>query len=260
MPYTFSHPGFSIWLKHKYLKRLSLNGLIVGSITPDFDILFRLNDSRFHLLDYHLWQILLLLLPITLLVSLYIHQVLKSVYIEVLPQSITAKFTSIFKLNYWLYLKNNFGIECLSFFIGICFHLFLDYITHWNAYYFMQACQILIYPNSSLQNFYYYFGWYFPQIIFTILGFYLLYKYCFSDFSLSSLLTEVKTFSKSSKIFWVSIIVCSLVYSFTKLALFGYEENFGWHYIIINCTTGFILSLFIIPVIYKTIFYKKQIE
>ncbi|MEZ5002454.1 MAG: DUF4184 family protein [Chitinophagales bacterium] len=255
MPYSFAHIGYAIGLKKKWISKLSLNGLIFGSIAPDFDILFRFTNQRFHLFFPNLTTIILILMPLTIGLSVIFHRFTRNTIIENLPQNLSQRLKSNLDFNYIKWLRRNYKIESASIVIAIILHFLLDYFFHWNAYYYMKIIHIGIYPNHSLINFHYYFGWYFPMVVSTLIGFVLLYKLLGGkEMITTKLIEEIVLIKLTKKLFWLSLIIIAILFSFAKLYFFKYEGNgYAWHSVIIYITSGLVFSFFATPILYQLI-------
>lgn len=251
MPYTLVHPGFSAWIKNKWLPWLSWNGIIFGSLVPDFDILFRLTDSRFHLINGGIIPVLLLLIPLTIILSLIFHAFIKNYLIDTFPEKFQILLLPFKSFNYINFLKQNYLKEILSVFLAIELHYLLDFISHWNAWYCMMAFHVLVYPSLLLKPFTYYLCWYFPQIAATALGFYFLYKYYFkNNISWLEVKQVIGNLKQQTKLYLLIFILNWLLFTILKLLLLGYESrSFAWHYIIIYATGGLIFSFFVTPLL-----------
>lgn len=264
MPYTLVHPGFSIWLKRRWFKKLSYTGLIFGSITPDFDILFRFTESRFHIIGFNFFDIFFILLPITLFISLIFHFYTRNTLIDHLPHIFQSKFQKYKSFDYMAFLKNNFIIEVFSILIGISIHQLMDFLSHWDAYNFMSFMYDYIYTNSMLIDFYYYIGWYFPQIAATALGLYFILKLILEPtLSIKNILSSIIHLSSHKIFFWVCFILISISFGLIKYLFFNYnEDGLEWHVLIIFFTSGLLFSFYVTPLLFKSLskikYYKYQ--
>lgn len=252
MPYTFAHPGFSLWLKNKWLKKMSTNGLIFGSISPDFDILFRFTNPRFHLFYLNLITIFVILLPLSILLSFIFHRFVRNIWIDNLPEAISKKLIQFKNFNYVKWFRSNYKIEIASIVFALVLHFLLDLVFHWNADAYMRMVHEGIYPKYSLVKFHYYFGWYFPMIFSTFLGFYLLYKlYDGSKYFTKAFKQDLINMGATKIAFWMTLLFISVLFSFLKLYLFKYEGNgFAWHSLIIYFTSGLIFSFYATPLLF----------
>jgi hypothetical protein len=80
MPFTFSHPAAILplrWLPNKYY---SLTGLIIGSMTPDFEFLIRMNVGSIY--SHTLAGIFYFDIPVGIAICFLFHDVVRDDLIE----------------------------------------------------------------------------------------------------------------------------------------------------------------------------------
>jgi hypothetical protein len=133
MPFTFSHPAIVLPLKKIFGVTLSLTGLIIGSMTPDFEYFIRMKDeSRYgHSVPGMFWFDL----PLGILLAFVYHQIVRDQLISNLPEILNRKL-SVFKQFNWVdYFKRNWLIVIVSILIGAASHLFWDSFTHGSGYF-----------------------------------------------------------------------------------------------------------------------------
>lgn len=133
MPFTFSHPAIVLPLKNIFGKWVSLTGLIIGSLTPDFEYFFRMKmQSDFsHTLLGTLW----FNLPLGIILSFVFHQIIKKPLIENSPRLIQSKLSTLKNFNWQNYFKFKWITVCLSILIGAYSHILWDSFTHKNAFF-----------------------------------------------------------------------------------------------------------------------------
>jgi hypothetical protein len=128
MPFTFSHPAIILPLSKSKKKLFSLTGLVVGSMVPDFEFLFRLRETACFA---HTWLgIVIFDIPMAVVLSFVFHLLVRNILILQLPQSIRQRFTECLSFNWKKYFRRNTILFFLSVFIGIGSHIFLDAFTH----------------------------------------------------------------------------------------------------------------------------------
>jgi len=128
MPFTFSHPAIVLpFCKSKRIQ-LSLTGLIIGSIIPDMEFLFRLKET--HIFGHTWWGIVLFDVPVAIILAFVFHIVVRNVLILNLPNQLRQRFTSFIPFNWVDYFNQNKLRVFVSVVIGIFSHLFLDSFTH----------------------------------------------------------------------------------------------------------------------------------
>lgn len=133
MPFTLSHPAIVLPFKKISYKYRSMTGLIIGSITPDFEYILRLKIKSIY--SHTLPGIFWFDLPLGLLLFLVYIIVVKNKLIDHLPRFLYRK-VSVFKNNSnRSYFDISWIVVILSILIGICSHLLWDGFTHPDGYF-----------------------------------------------------------------------------------------------------------------------------
>jgi hypothetical protein len=130
MPFTLAHP-LAVFPFRK--TRLDMTCLVIGSMAPDFDYLFRTQFGT--LISHSPNGIVCYLLPITLGVACLWHFIIKASFASALPRSLALKYSD-WLTNSWEY-KSLFRlfIILISAFIGIITHLAWDSFTHSSGFF-----------------------------------------------------------------------------------------------------------------------------
>ena len=128
MPFTFSHSAIVLPATCLPKKYYSLSGLIVGSMTPDFEYFIRMRDySKYsHALTGMFWFDV----PLGLILIFTFHNIVRNTLIEHLPFSFNVRFSVYEKFNWNQYFRKNMIVVLISLFVGIASHLFWDSFTH----------------------------------------------------------------------------------------------------------------------------------
>lgn len=143
MPFTFSHPIFAAPLKAAAPKYLSLSGLILGSMAPDFEYFILLEPYRS--IGHTASGLFLQALPLSILFFILFHMIIKRPLAEHLPswsrldERAMALITD-HRLRDW----RQWLIFLMSVTIGFATHIFIDEWTHRPGYFvqlfpFMQS-------------------------------------------------------------------------------------------------------------------------
>lgn len=221
MPLTIAHPGFVLFFKQRFKKFFSLSGLVIGSLTPDLDILFRFTETDKHIFDFTWRCIFFELMPIAILLG----------------------------SSYLLFKKNKKkSIQSIilfisSSFIAIVIHLFLDAISHINAWLFAYGTCLLLNTQQPFTVLFYFF-WYSPQLLFTLAGFWLTYLYLKKENLLPIASEYVEKFFHLNNL----IIACTLF--LLKLFLLHKKSPISLSNIITDSTAILILYTLILFFIY----------
>lgn len=128
MPFTFSHPAIILPLTKYTGKHISLTGLIIGSITPDFEYFFRMKiQSSF---SHTLGGLFYFDLPVGLLLAFLFHNIIRNSLYDNLPEIFRHRLDH-FKIFEWnqYFKKYYFGI-ILSILFGAITHIIWDSFTH----------------------------------------------------------------------------------------------------------------------------------
>ncbi len=128
MPFTFSHPAAVLPLSLIPKKWISVTALVIGSIIPDFEYFFRMEqDSKYS----HTWAgVFWFDLPLGLLFVYLFNYLIRKEFIENLPVFLNRRFSkfTIFRRN----LNNGKDLLfiSISLLIGILSHIIWDKVTH----------------------------------------------------------------------------------------------------------------------------------
>ena len=142
MPFTFSHPAIVIPLTFLPRQWFSLTGLVIGSLTPDFEYFLRMEiKSNFsHTIDGLFWFDL----PLGLLLAFIFHNIVRNSLFDNLPTILKSRFSTFKQFNWNGHFKRNGFVVTISILIGAASHIFWDSFTHDHGYF--------VETISALQN------------------------------------------------------------------------------------------------------------
>ena len=134
MPFTFSHPAIVLPVTYLPKKWYSLSGLIIGSMTPDFEYFIRMKDySKYS----HTWTGLFWFdVPLGLILIFVFHNIVRNILIQYLPFSLNIRFSAFSKFNWNKYFQGHIIVVLISLIAGIASHIFWDSFTHSGGYFF----------------------------------------------------------------------------------------------------------------------------
>lgn len=133
MPFTFAHPAIVLPLGRLSGQRLSLSGLVIGSMIPDFEGFLLVTDVKTY---SHTWHGMFWLdLPLCLGIAFLFHVVIRDTLIDNLPVFFKKRFIGYRRLNWTRYFRQRYGWVLLSMFIGIVSHLLWDDFTHAHGFF-----------------------------------------------------------------------------------------------------------------------------
>ena len=133
MPFTFSHPAIVLPLAYLPKHWFSMTGLIIGSLTPDFEYFFRMRlKSEFsHTIDGLFWFDL----PLGIILAFIFHTLVRDSLINNLPTFLKSRFSPITQFNWNQYFMKNWFVVSISVIIGAASHLLWDSFTHDHGYF-----------------------------------------------------------------------------------------------------------------------------
>ena len=133
MPFTFSHPAIILPLNYLPKKWISLTGLVIGSLTPDFEYFIRMKiESNY---SHTFWGILWFDLPLGILLTFIFHNIVKTELFKNLPKELNQRFVTEEELNWSNYFAEKWKIVITSIFIGTLSHIFWDSFTHESGFF-----------------------------------------------------------------------------------------------------------------------------
>lgn len=133
MPFTFSHPALIIPLKYLPAKYISITGLVIGSIVPDFEKFIKLSGGNIY--SHTLLGILWFNLPLGLALAFIFHLVVRNILINHLPVFFRERLARFKSFNWSRHFRDNPGAVALCIIVGALSHLLLDSFTHHESSY-----------------------------------------------------------------------------------------------------------------------------
>lgn len=133
MPFTFSHPAIVLPLTYLPKRWFSLTGLVIGSMTPDFEYFIRMKvESEYsHTLNGLLWFDM----PLGLLLCFIFQNIVRNNLFVNLPTFLKSRFLTFKQFNWNRHFKENWLVVIISILVGAASHLFWDGFTHSNGYF-----------------------------------------------------------------------------------------------------------------------------
>jgi len=140
MPFTFSHPAIVLPLTFLPRQWFSLTGLVIGSLTPDFEYFLRMKvqSTYSHTISGLLWFDL----PMGILLAFIFHNIVRDSLFDNLPTILKSRLTKFKQFDWNKYFNKNWFVVKISVLIGSASHIFWDGFTH-NHGYFTQAIPAL---------------------------------------------------------------------------------------------------------------------
>lgn len=145
MPFTFSHPAIVLPLLRVSPRWFSATGIVVGSLTPDFEYFLRMRMYGEY--GHSLPGIVFFCLPIGLLLAFAFHNIVRDTLFENLPHFLRSRLIPFTTFDWNRYFRNNWYVVIASILLGAASHIFWDAFTHAGGY-FVTAIPAL---NTTMQ-------------------------------------------------------------------------------------------------------------
>jgi hypothetical protein len=235
MPFTLSHPA--IILPFFKNKKWSITGLVIGSMSPDFEFFFRMRTQSE--ISHTFLGLLLIDLPLAIIVVVVFHGIIKHTLIANSPDFVQNRLVELKNSNWFDYFKKNSGIVLASFFLGAASHFFLDSLTHWDGY----IVQRVSFLNDIIFSIPLY-EW--AQYISSIIGLIAIFLYFYR------LPKDVNTGNTVSVVFWITTLFFALI-----IILLRFTIVEGWNRIA-DIIIGVISSVVIAITFTSLVFIKLK--
>ncbi|GIQ69670.1 membrane protein [Xylanibacillus composti] len=248
MPFTFAHPVYIAPLKYVSPKYVSLTGLILGSMAPDFEYFLMLEPYRS--MGHSLAGLFLQAIPLSLVLAFLFHYVVKESMAKHLPSTFQLDQRAYSLLGKWqLRSLRDWLIFISSVMIGFLSHVTLDSFTHAHGYGVMQyswlrEIVILNYPFYKLL-----------QHSLSILGLCLTfvwigYRLFRSEPDLKFRL-PMNVSGKRKLLYWTFVLLTSIAVTIVKLA--GTTSSNLTGIIVVAPISGAVLGLILVSLATKTV-------
>jgi uncharacterized membrane protein len=128
LPFTFSHPALILPFRLLPRKWTSLTGLVVGSITPDFEKFIKMEPGNTF---SHTWHGLFWFnIPLGILLAFLFHGMIRNHLVNNLPLILKSRLIKFLKFKWIQYFSENYLVVLSSLFIGALTHIIWDSFTH----------------------------------------------------------------------------------------------------------------------------------
>lgn len=133
MPFTPAHAAIVLPFLRARPKLISGTALIIGSTAPDFEYFLKMSVNSYY--SHSLMAVFYFNIPITIVLSLLFHQVVKRNLINNLPAFFQSRFQPMLHVDFIQYFKTHFWTILTSAGIGSLSHIFWDSFTHNDGYF-----------------------------------------------------------------------------------------------------------------------------
>ena len=133
MPFTPAHTAIVLPFIKSNRRFLSATGLIIGSVTPDFEYFFKMSVSGEH--SHTIPGLFYFDLPVGFFLALIFHEVIKKRFIRNLPSVLQARLQPLASFDFIPYVKSNAVVFGFSLMLGAASHIFWDGFTHYDGFF-----------------------------------------------------------------------------------------------------------------------------
>ncbi len=133
MPFTFSHPAIILPFAKLEKGWVSLTGLIIGSVVPDFEYFMRMDTKSSH--GHTFGGLFYFDVPLAILLCFLFHNLVRNSLIRNLPTGLQQRFIKITYFEWNIFFLRNWNLVILSIFIGISSHFLLDSFTNGKGFF-----------------------------------------------------------------------------------------------------------------------------
>ncbi|MDR7371970.1 DUF4184 family protein [Flavobacterium aquidurense] len=239
MPFTFSHPAIILPLKYFPRRWFSLTGLVIGSLTPDFEYFIRMRVQSTY--SHTFYGIFWFDLPLALLLTFIFHNIIRNSLFINLPLFFQERLLIFNEFKWNNYFKENWITVVISILIGIISHLFWDAFTHNHGYFVNEILwlrnTIFILGNNIPI-------WKITQHLSSLIGAIVI------TFAFLKLPKNLPSQLLINKKYWITVITTMLLILILKFSISFNLKAFG--NIIVATISAFLLSLILVPILIKS--------
>jgi hypothetical protein len=238
MPFTFSHPAIVLSLTYLPRQWFSLTGLVIGSLTPDFEyfLRMRIQSNYSHTISGLFWFDL----PLGLLLAFIFHRIVRDSLFDNLPTILKSRLSTFKQFDWREYFKRNWLTVTFSILLGAASHIFWDSFTHDHGF-FAQTIPAL---TNSVDV----FGRQIPnfkilQHLSTLFGGLVI------AFVLFKLPQDKNIFGEFSLKYWS--ILTALAFTIIAIRLLSGLDYKSYGHLIVTCISAGLISLTLTPMLIK---------
>ena len=230
MPFTPAHPAIILpFLRSRYF---SATGLVVGSMSPDFEYFFKMGVNSEH--SHSIAGLFYFDLPVTLFIAWVFHVVVKRNLINNMPVFFQKRFQDLLNMDFTTYVKRNLPVFLFSALLGAASHIFWDSFTHNGAYFvstlpFYKGTHV---PYGGVN----YPLWYALQHISTFVGLTIVAIYLLA---MKPLQMQVR--SKPKLLYWLIILVIAGIATWIRFYIFPLTSDIG--NVVVSVISGLMIGL-----------------
>ena len=243
MPFTFAHPAIVLPFGYLPQRWVSMTGLIIGSLAPDFEYFLRMKvqSNYSHTFAGIFWFDL----PLAVLLAFVFHGIVRNPLIENAPKFLYQRFSPFQNFSWPQYFKTNILIVILSCLIGALTHILWDSFTHESGFVisnipFLKSSLLIIGKEIPVYKL--------LQHSSTSLGFLII------SYTLWNLPKAIVLQRSKEKPFWIIVLLIALLVMLLKFFTGLHISAYG--NIIVTCISAVFIGLLASSVFCKLSFRK----
>ncbi|NDI36526.1 DUF4184 family protein [Chengkuizengella sediminis] len=242
MPFTFSHPLYAIplkWIKPKYF---CVTGLVLGSMSPDFEYFIALEPYR--TIGHSVTGLFMQSIPLSILFAFIFHKIIVKTLSLHLPSFYNLDMRSYQVFHSWqLNTFRKWIVFLTSVVIGFYSHIFVDSFTHTGGYFVLRFS----FFSNTINSIPIYK---FLQHILSLSGLLFLTLLCFKVLRKQNNFQRKRIISQKQKLkYWSVVLFTALVVTTLKLLFTSSTNIIG--IIIVSPISGTLLGIFAASMFYK---------
>lgn len=244
MPFTLAHPAIVIPFYRLFKERLSLTGLVIGSMVPDVE--YCINTVTRSVISHTEKGIWIFDLPVAFFLTFCYHGFVKQALTNNLPGWIRYRLSPYSNQNWFHYFRKNFLNYFLCLLTGIVLHLLWDSVSH-NTGYFVRRSAFLqenFIGTLTVSRFIWHIS--------TAAGLYIVIRF-FLSFPVSKVDTDS---NKPDKNFWPLVFLVASVLTIIHWLPFVRPQE--PRFILVAFSGAMMVGVIVVSFIFR--FYKKQLS
>lgn len=240
MPFTFAHPAIVLPFNNLKTRLLSLTGLVVGAIVPDFEYFIRMHIYSIY--SHSIGGLFWFDTPLGVLIAFLFHNVVRNKLFDNLPSFLSRRLSPYKTFNWNNYFRKHLLVVLCSIFIGACSHLFLDAFTHPAGYF------VKLFPEI------------FSQAVIATIPLYKILQHTFTLISVLYIIYYIRKMpegeghllNQSTLKYWIMVIICTACIVALRFWIMPDYQTIA--NVIVSTISAFLIATMIVPQLLKGAF------
>jgi hypothetical protein len=238
MPFTFSHPALVLPASRLSKQIFSMTGLIIGSMTPDFEYFIRMNVGSVY--SHTLEGLFYFDLPLGIVLCFIFHDIVRNDLINNLPVKLQERFYVLKNFNWNDHFRKKWPFILLSIVVGAASHILWNSFTHPYGYFVLKLPILnarIHLPGFKITVYN------FSQNISSVIGLALVLFFVYRIPK-----TKIDR-NQSDSLYWISITLITSVIMALRIILGLSLVKYG--NVIVSIMSAFFISIIVVPTLLK---------